>query len=336
MKHYLVILNGGAGNTQAITDLEGRIRQGLGEGEGARVLVTRTRDAAEARRTARSAARSGRFDALVVAGGDGSLHQIVDGLSNSDLPLGLIPMGTANDLASRYEIPKHGVEEACAIIRAGQTTRLDLVRVADDEREEDKAFATGGGFGVVARVALGVQHARERSAAFRWLLRRVGAWIYPIVTLFTLLFARRLHQRYEVETADGRRRELEGYAALLMNLPSLGAHFQAAPRASERDGLLDVVLLERTGGIFSRLRFMACVAHIARGTHLGRADVHHFRARSLRVTAPGAACIADGELIAQGSRFDVEVDRKALTLLVPAAFAERAESVFASRDSRAA
>jgi diacylglycerol kinase (ATP) len=332
MKHYLVILNGRAGNSAAIPDLEDRVRAALRDGDESRVFVVRSADAAEARKTARSAARSGRFDALIVAGGDGSMHQIIDGLANFDLPLGLIPVGTANDLASRYEIPGYDIEEACRVIHAGHTAKIDLVNV------DGKSFATGGGLGVVARVAMGAQAARQRSAAFRWLLKTVGALIYPIVTLFTLLFGRNLTQRYEVETSDGRVREMEAYTALLMNLPSLGSHFQAAPRASERDGLLDVVLVERLGGVFARLRFMATVAHISRGTHIGRKDVHHFRARSLRVSSPTpSAIMADGELIGTATSFDVEVQTLALSILVPEAHADRATTtVFSSRDSRAA
>ena len=89
--------------------------------------------------------------------------------------------------------------------------------------------------------------------------------------------------------------------------------------------------------LLSRLRLIATVAHVARGTHLGREDVHHFRARGFEVVSEEPlACIADGELMVESERFSVDVDERALTLLVPALYADAREPIFSSQDSRAA
>lgn len=333
LKRYLVILNANAGSVQACPNLEERIRAGLRDGEESKVLVVRCHDLEEARRAARAAARTGRFDALVVAGGDGSHHQLLDALAETGLPLGVIPLGTANDLASNYGIERGDVEGACEVIRAGHTADLDLIQVGR------KCFATGGGFGLAARVALTVQDLRQRSRAFRLLMRLAGHYIYPIVTLCTLLFARRLDERYEVETARGKSVKVDGYVALLMNFPSLGKHFHAAPRASERDGLLDVVLIERQGRKgFARLRLMWTVLQITRGAHLGRPDVHHLRARRVTVSSPAGAtaCMADGELIAVANTHQVAVLPGALSLLVPRSRAIAAKKTPFASQSRAA
>lgn len=332
-KRYLVILNANAGATQSTPRLEERIRAGLGEDEGTKILFVRCQDPKEARRTARSAARTGRFDALVVVGGDGSHHHLLDAVADSGLPLGVIPLGTANDLAANFDIEGGDIEGACAVIRAGRFVSLDLVEVGQ------KCFATGGGLGVPARVAMTVDDLRKRSAAFRLLMRTVGHYIYPIVTLFTLLFTRKLHERYEVETARGKTCEIDGYAALLMNFRSLGKHFQAAPTAKQADGLVDVVLIERKGPRgFARLRFLLTVLHISRGTHMGRSDVHHLRARKFSISAPqgASACMADGELIAVANTLSVRVRDRALDLLVPAAHADRTIKTGFASQSRAA
>ncbi|MBL4850296.1 MAG: hypothetical protein JKY65_32670 [Planctomycetes bacterium] len=332
-KRYLVILNANAGSSNTPL-LEERIRAGLGEDEGASVFVVRCKDPQQARKTASAAARTGRFDALVIAGGDGSHHHLLDAVADTGLPLGVIPLGTANDLAANFDIKGGQVEAACAVIRAGRTVNLDLIQVGK------KCFATGGGLGVPARVAMGVHEMRGRSRAFRLLMRLAGHYIYPIVTLFTLLFTRKLHERYEVVTDRGKRCEIDGYAALLMNFRSLGKHFQAAPSAKQSDGLLDVVLVERRGprGL-ARLRFMWTVFHISRGTHMGRSDVHHLRARKLTISAPqgASACIADGELMAVANTLSIKVRKQALSLLVPAVHADRvAKTGFAASQSRVA
>jgi diacylglycerol kinase (ATP) len=70
----------------------------------------------------------GSIDLVVVAGGDGTLNAAADGLLETRMPLGLIPSGTANDLARTLEIPTD-VEAACDVIAAGKTRRVDLGQV---------------------------------------------------------------------------------------------------------------------------------------------------------------------------------------------------------------
>jgi YegS/Rv2252/BmrU family lipid kinase len=66
-----------------------------------------------------------RVDLVVIGGGDGSLNAAAPGLLDADLPLGIIPMGTANDLARSLGLPTEPAE-ACAVIARGNTRRIDL------------------------------------------------------------------------------------------------------------------------------------------------------------------------------------------------------------------
>jgi YegS/Rv2252/BmrU family lipid kinase len=66
-----------------------------------------------------------KVDVVIVGGGDGTLNAAVDGLVNTDLPLGILPLGTANDLARTLGIP-NSLPEACKIIATGQARRIDL------------------------------------------------------------------------------------------------------------------------------------------------------------------------------------------------------------------
>ena len=65
-------------------------------------------------------------DAVIVAGGDGTLNQAVDAIVEADLPLGVIPLGTANDLARTLRIPDDDLEAACRVITQGNMRRIDL------------------------------------------------------------------------------------------------------------------------------------------------------------------------------------------------------------------
>lgn len=69
-----------------------------------------------------------RVDLVIIGGGDGTLNAAIEGLVDSNLPLGILPLGTANDLARTLGIPQ-SLTEACQIIANGNTRRIDLGKV---------------------------------------------------------------------------------------------------------------------------------------------------------------------------------------------------------------
>lgn len=71
---------------------------------------------------------SQRADLAIIVGGDGTLNAAVDGIVDAGLPLGIIPTGTANDLARTLGVPTD-LAEACRVIAEGHTQRIDLGRV---------------------------------------------------------------------------------------------------------------------------------------------------------------------------------------------------------------
>lgn len=69
-----------------------------------------------------------RVDIVIIGGGDGTLNAAIEGLVDSNLPLGILPLGTANDLARTLGIPQ-SLPEACQVIANGNTRRIDLGKV---------------------------------------------------------------------------------------------------------------------------------------------------------------------------------------------------------------
>jgi YegS/Rv2252/BmrU family lipid kinase len=67
-------------------------------------------------------------DLVILGGGDGTLNAAVEGLVKAQLPLGILPLGTANDLARTLKLPME-LREACGVIAAGHTQRIDLGQV---------------------------------------------------------------------------------------------------------------------------------------------------------------------------------------------------------------
>jgi len=115
-------------------------------------------------------------DCVVLGGGDGTLNAGAQALRDTQLPLGILPLGTANDLARTLSIPT-APEEAAAVILAGHTRRIDLGSV------------NGRPFFNVASVGLTVEITQRLDRAAK---RRLGRLAYPWTALCVLMG----HQRF--------------------------------------------------------------------------------------------------------------------------------------------
>ena len=125
-------------------------------------------------------------DLVIVGGGDGTLNCVLQGLVGSGLPLGLLPLGTANDLAKTLDIPSD-LDAACDVIAQGHTRRIDVGRV------NDAYFFNEASVGL--SVALCRSLTREAKARFG-----IFALLYNAVVL--LLKMRRFHAHVRMDGGD--------------------------------------------------------------------------------------------------------------------------------------
>ncbi|MBW4625060.1 MAG: lipid kinase [Brasilonema octagenarum HA4186-MV1] len=113
-------------------------------------------------------------DLVIIGGGDGTLNAAVDALVETQLPLGIIPLGTANDLARTLEIP-NSLPEACKIIANNQVRRIDL------------GWVNGKHFFNVASCGLSVKITQRLTKQVK---RRWGILAYAITALQVVLKSR--------------------------------------------------------------------------------------------------------------------------------------------------
>jgi diacylglycerol kinase (ATP) len=111
-----------------------------------------------------------KVDLVIVAGGDGTLNAAIEGLIQTQLPLGILPLGTANDLARTLRIP-NSIPEACQIIAQGTSRRIDL------------GWVNGKHFFNVASIGLSVQITQNLSKEVK---RRWGIFAYALTALKVL------------------------------------------------------------------------------------------------------------------------------------------------------
>ncbi len=125
-----------------------------------------------------------RVDLVVIGGGDGTLNGAADGLMDTQLPLGILPLGTANDLARTLGLPTD-LTDACRIIAAGHLRRIDMGRV------NNRYFFNVASVGLSTAVARGL----SRDAKSRW-----GVLAYAVTALRALWQMRPFHAEIRTES----------------------------------------------------------------------------------------------------------------------------------------
>jgi YegS/Rv2252/BmrU family lipid kinase len=134
-----------------------------------------------------------RVDLVVIGGGDGTLNGAADGLAEAQLPLGVLPLGTANDLARTLGLPVD-LAAACRVIAEGNTRRIDLGRV------NDKHFFNVASIGLSTAIAQRL----TREAKSRWGVLAYGATALRVLWQSRPFRAviRTGHERFRVKTVQ--------------------------------------------------------------------------------------------------------------------------------------
>jgi diacylglycerol kinase (ATP) len=165
---------------------------------------------------------------IVVAGGDGSINEVVTGLLGSQIQLGIIPYGTTNVLAYELGLPED-TKSACRLAAQGQPRSIDV------------GIANGHPFILAAGVGFDAELIKNVSQSLK---RRVGKAAYWTAGLRQLLRAQ--PQDYNL-TIDGEESSHSLYAALICNTSHYAGRYRLSPDASIDDGLLDLYLIHNHG-----------------------------------------------------------------------------------------
>ncbi|MCH1866098.1 lipid kinase [Nocardioides sp. CFH 31398] len=237
-------------------------------------------------------------DLLVVGGGDGSLSCGAGAVAGTEVVLGVLPLGTANDFARTLQVP-HDLPSAVATLTEGHVVDIDLGRVGLVPYLN------------VASIGLSVGVTEKLSPRLK---KRLGPLAYPVATLA----AYRAHEPFSarLEFPDGDHETLELHDLLQVAVGN-GRHYgggnAVSPTASLDDHLLDVYAIVR-----GRLRDHVSIARLLKdGSFVEHERVHHVATRRLRVvTEPDLGVNLDGEIAAR-TPADFTVERNAVHVVVP-------------------
>ena len=235
-------------------------------------------------------------DVVIAAGGDGTVHEAVNGWlkAGGGAPLAVVPVGTGNDFTKMLELDDDW-REACWRIARGKTRLVDVGMC------NDYYFANGLGIGFDAQVAL---EANE----IRWLR---GNAVYGVALAKILLLK---HQRPVVKVRhDGEEFSTDITLLTVNNGRVEGGSFVMAPDAEIDDGLFDVVVAKGMG----RLGILGLLPQVLKGQHMNNPKVMKFRTAKLTVKSDEPLPVhADGELHYTGTtKLDIEVLPKKLKVI---------------------
>lgn len=227
-------------------------------------------------------AMADRPDALVVVGGDGMVNLGVNLVARRDIPLGIVPSGTGNDMARGLGIPIGDTDAAVDRLLAGLATSPRAIDAGLITRSDGTtswfACVLSGGFDAAVN---------ERANAMR---RPKGRSRYTIALLRELVALKPIQYTLELDGVDEER------AAILVaigNNVSFGGGMRVAPDASLDDGLFDVVTLDPV----NRRQLLRIFPLVFTGQHVHDARVTVRRASRVRLSARRVVAYADGERI---------------------------------------
>ena len=195
-------------------------------------------------------------DAVVVAGGDGTLNRVVNGLAGSTTPLGVIPMGTGNDFARGCGIPPSPADAVRRVLD-GRVIPVDLVRV------NERVYCTVGLIGVASDSALSVARLVAPCSRARGLMRLFGEWSYRVVGFAHLLKPGEISERVAITGESGEVLHPPGpvHAVFITNTRLHGGGLELPIETDSSDGLIEIAVVPR----MSRLRLLWAFACFAQG-----------------------------------------------------------------------
>ena len=286
MNNTVVILNPAARSERA-NRWRARV-ESLAEG----CTVCTTTAPGEAETLARHAVQEG-FEKIIAAGGDGTIHEVVNGLANSTATLGLLPIGTVNVFAMELGLPSNNLDLCWDIIQGDHTRLVDLPSA------NEQYFVQLAGVGLDAQVV------KETSARLK---RNFGPLSYLISAAQV---AARRPPRLFIESEDTSVEE--GSFVLVGNGRHYGGPFPFFKQAVIDDGLLDVVVFKQLG----YLEIIKYLQDVFFSSEIRLPEVEYFQTRALRVTSEQHVPVElDGELVGT-CPVEFQMRERALRVLAP-------------------
>ena len=256
-----------------------------------------THEAGDAIQFAKDAVKEG-IDALAVYGGDGTLREAISGLMGSEIPLVILPGGSANVMATELGIP-NGLKEACALLSEGPTETKTI-----DVGQFDKRY-------FIARISIGFE-ADVVKGTNRQTKNKMGIFAYFLSAAAALKKIKKTIYHLRI---DGQEYKVKGLACFITNTGNLGfSNISFDKHIDVSDGFLDIVVVRKAN--LSLFKLMV-VTLIKRERPDNLELVEHWQGKDISVSSnPKQTAQCDGEVLKE-MPLHIKIIPGAIKVLVP-------------------
>lgn len=296
MEKYMVIYNPSSGkelSAQKIFAITRRI-QSIKNIEVTFFATKKKNDAT----TAALRACKNNYDLIIACGGDGTVNEIVNGimLSENKTKLAILPTGTINDFAQQLSVPKNVINYTRMLLN-GRYKKIDIGKA------NDKYFVNVVGGGAFTNIPHIVPSDVKTS---------FGKYAYYLQGAFEI--PGQLDKSYVITyTLDGKELTLNTFLFLISNTASVGGFRYLSPKATYTDGLLDIIIIEKS----SPTDLLQIFTGILNGQHVNHNKVHYFQSKNVKISSKTPITLdIDGE-IGDSTPVSINLINKAIDILVP-------------------
>ncbi|MDR2453869.1 MAG: hypothetical protein LBD51_04870 [Bifidobacteriaceae bacterium] len=264
-------------------------------------------------RQAAEAAQAPGVRTVVAAGGDGTVRAVAQGLAETGMPMGIVPLGTANLLARNLKLPLLSSRDALEVALTGRRRQIDVGRLtarnaAGDMVIDNEVFLVISGLGFDAAMVSGTDSG---------LKRRLG-WPAYFISGFNHLADKPVRVQLQ---SDGVDRPAAARAIMFGNCGLLPARLNLVPDADLADGKLDLAMAETRHGLVGWAALATQVLLHSVGVRLTPAwasgRMVYRQARFFRVTCESDQLVQiDGELVGRAAVLRASVEHLALCVRV--------------------
>lgn len=293
IKNIHIIINPAAGKKEPVLAL---INEALKD-SGIRWEMRITQKAGDGLGFAKDAVKEG-VDAVVVYGGDGTMMEVAGGLMGTEIPLAILPGGSANVLANELNIPKD-LKEAFALIRDNSHE----IKAVDVGQYNNRHFITGISLGFSADLVEGA----DRDAKNKF---GILAYFFSAADALKRLKLTRYHLKI-----DGKESIVKGLTCVVSNVGNLGfTKISLDKHIDISDGLLDVVIVRKANLSLIKLLIMTL---ITRERPENYELVEHWQGKNIHITSSRKQIVqCDGEVIEE-IPFHIKMIPSAVRIIVP-------------------
>jgi diacylglycerol kinase (ATP) len=270
---YLFIINPKAGSGRAM-----RIFSDIQQSESYRQIESKyyfTEYVGHEEEIAKEISKDSSGKTIIVIGGDGTVHEVINGLSTTDIPIGFIPGGSGNDFARGCGIRGNPEQILKQIIENKQSLKFWIGKYGQDYTEQRK-FVNSISFGFDAEIAKTVNE-----SSYKALLNRIGlgSVSYIIGILQVLIHFKPMNVTIEV---DGEQQLLNDcWIVLTGNHPYYGGGMKIIPKAVAQPDVLPVLIIHS----ISKWKVLALFITVFFGKHEKYKEVETLKAKTLKITS---------------------------------------------------